>query len=141
MEISWGSNGLGISSVYVSLSLNVSGSSLRYYSEYAVNVTAALTIEGSFTGNESEKSVNATCTVYNEEGFALAKGITLLYQNETDGPWMPVNPLDNLNTIDYGNGTYFLSFNVYAQNVLEISAQVFDSRDIFVMASASCNNV
>ena len=141
MEISWGSNGLGISSAYVSLSLNASGSSLRYYSEYAVNVTTALTIEGSFTGNESEKSVNATCRVYNEEGFALAKGITLLYQNETDGPWMPVNPLDNLNTIDYGNGTYFLSFNVYAQNVLEISAQVFDSRDIFVIATASCNNV
>ncbi|MGD0027831.1 MAG: hypothetical protein ABSC91_02720 [Candidatus Bathyarchaeia archaeon] len=141
IDISWESNGSGISSAHVSLSLNASGPSLSYYSEYAVNVTTALTLQGSFTGNDSEKTVNATCRVYDEQGFALAKDITVLYQNETDGPWMPMSPVDTLNVIDYGNGTYSLSFNVYAQNVLEISAQVHDSRDIFVIANATCNIV
>ena len=136
IERVWGSNGSGISSAYVSFSLNASGSSVSYYSEYAVNVTTALTIDWSFTGNESEQSVNVTCRVYDEQGFALANDLKLLYQNETSGPWIPVDPLNNLNTIDCGNGTYFMSFNVYNQLVLAVSAQVSDSRGIFVMASA-----
>ncbi|HXX88359.1 MAG TPA: hypothetical protein VEH86_07950 [Candidatus Acidoferrum sp.] len=136
IERAWGSNGLGISSAYVTFSLNASGSSVSYYSEYAVNVTTALTIEGSSTGYESEESVNVTCRVYDEQGFTLANNLTLLYQNETDGPWIPVSPLGNLNTIDYGNGTYFMTFNVYDQNVLDVSAQISDYRGIFVMASA-----
>lgn len=140
-ETSWESSGLGVSSAYVNLSLNVSGNSVSYYSECAVNVTTALAIEGSFTGNGSEKTVNATCTVYNEQGPALANDITIFYQNETAGPWTPVNAINNLNIIDYGNGTYSLSFNAYAQNVLEVSAQVHDLRDIFVMANATFNAV
>jgi hypothetical protein len=140
IETSWESNGLGISSAYVSFSLNVSGLSVSYYSGYAVNVTTALTIEGSGTSSGSETRVNIMCRVYDEQGFALAKDITLLYQNQTDGTWITVSPLNN-NVIDYGNGTYFMSFNLYTQNVLNVSAQVHDSRDIFVMANTTCNIV
>jgi hypothetical protein len=138
IETSWESSGLGISSAYVSFSLNVSGLSVSYYSTYAVNVTTALTIEGSCTSNDNETRVNITCRVYDEQGFALANDITLLYQNQTDGNWKTVNPLNN-NAIDCGNGTYFISFNMYAQNVLNVSAHVHDSRDIFVIANTTCN--
>jgi hypothetical protein len=140
IETSWESTGLGISSAYVGFSLNVSGLSVSYYSAYAVNVTTALTIEGSRTTNDSETRVNITCRVHDEQGSALANDITLLYQNQTDGTWITVIPLNN-NVIDYGNGTYFMSFNVYTQNVLNVSAQVHDSRDIFIMANTTCNIV
>jgi hypothetical protein len=140
IEISWGSSGLGISSAYVNLILSESGPSMSYSSEYAANVTTALTLQGSFTGNDSEKTVNATYKVYSEQGFALAKDFEMLYQNETDGSWIPVSLLDNSVT-DYGNGTYSLSFNVYAQSVPKVSAQVHDSRGIFVIANATCNPI
>jgi hypothetical protein len=140
IETSWGSSGLGISSACVNFTLNESGPSVSYYSEFAVNVTTALALQGSLTGNDSEKTVNAACKVYSEQGFALAEDIKVLYQNETDGPWIPVSLLDN-NVIDYGNGTYSLSFSVYAQNVVEVSAQVHDSRGIFVIANATCDLV
>ena len=140
IETSWGSGGLGISSAYVNFILNESASSMSYFSEYAANVTTALTLQGSLEGNDSEKTLNAICTVYSEQGFELAKDIRLLYQNETGGPWIPVN-LSDSDVIDYGNGTYSLSFNVYAQTALEVSAQVHDSRGIFVIANATCDLV
>jgi len=137
IETSWGSNGSGISSAYVNFILNESAPSVNYCSQYATNITTALIVQASSTGNDSEKTVNATWTVYSEQGFALAKDIRVLYQNETDGPWIPVDLLSN-NLIDYGNGTYSLCFNAYALSTIEVSAQVHDSRGIFVMANATC---
>lgn len=140
IRLSWESSGLGISSAYVSFLLNVSGPSESYYSEYETNITTALTIEGVFTGSDNEKSVNATCRIYNEEGPALANDITMFHQNATNGPWIMVDS-NNLNVFDYGNGTYSMFFNVYASNVLNISAHIHDSRGIFVMANTTCNIV
>jgi hypothetical protein len=140
IETSWGSSGLGISSAYVNFILNESASSMSYFSEYAANVTTALIVQGTLAGNDSEKTVNAACRLYSEQGFELANNIKMLYQNETDGLWIPVTLSDN-DVIDYGNGTYSVSFNVYAQSSLEVSAQVHDSRGIFVMANATCNLV
>jgi len=139
IETSWGSSGLGISSAYVGFSLNVTGLSVSYYSEFETNVTAGLNIDGSFTGSGSEKSVNATCRVYDEKGLALASDITLFYQNETSGAWISLSPSNSLNITDYGDGTYFMSFNVNTQNVLNLSAHVHDSRGIFVMANVTCS--
>jgi hypothetical protein len=137
IEMSWGSSGSGVSSAYVSSLLNVSGLSVNYHSEFETNVTAALTIESSCTGNTGVKSVATTCRVFDEQGSALTREITMFYQNETNGPWIMVTSSNRLNVIDYGNGTYLVSFTAYAQDSLTVSAHVCDLRDIFVMANAT----
>jgi len=135
--ISWGSNGTGISSAFVSFLINFSGPYDNSYSEYEANVTTAIAIESTITGNGPEKDVNVTCTMLNEEDSALASDITIYYQNETSGPWTTVLPSDNLISIDYGNGTYFMSFTVSAQNTLQVSAQAHDLRNILVIANTT----
>lgn len=141
MWISWGSDGLGISSACASYCVNSSGPSSSYYSECEANVTTTLVLEGTYTGNGTEKNVNVTCKTYNEKEPALANDITLFYQNQTGGPWMVVDSSNNLNMLDFGDGTYFMSFNVYAQSILYVSANLHDARDVFVMANATCTEV
>jgi hypothetical protein len=139
--ISWDSNGTGISTACVSFLINFSGPSTTYSSQYETNVTTTLTIEGVYTGNDTEKSVMVTCRMFNENEPASVNDITVLYQNDTDGQWFKVDPSNNLQMIDYGNGTYLLSFNAYAQNVLQVSAQAHDLRDVFVVANTTCTGV
>lgn len=141
IRMSWESGGSGISSACVSFLMSLSEFSTSYNSGYEANVTTTLTINGVYTGGGSQKGVNVTCSIYNEEEPALANGITLFYQNETEGQWIMVSSLNGLNVIDYANGTYLMSFNVYAQNVLNVSAHVHDLRDIFVMANTTCTFV
>lgn len=135
--ISWGSNGTGISSASVSFLINFSGPYANSYSEYRANVTTAIAIESTITSNGPEKNVNVTCKMLNEKDPAQANDITIYYQNETGGPWATVSPSDNLNLIDYGNGTYFMSFRVYAQNTLQVSARAHDLRNILVIANTT----
>jgi hypothetical protein len=135
--ISWGSNGTGVSSASVSFFINFSGPYANSYSEYEANVTTAIAIESTITSGGPEKNVNVTCQMLNGKDPAQASDITLYYQNETGGPWTTVLPSDNLNSIDYGNGTYFISFTAYAQNTLHVSAQAHDLRNILVMANAT----
>jgi TPP-dependent indolepyruvate ferredoxin oxidoreductase alpha subunit len=79
--------------------------------------------------------------LYNENEPALANDIVITYQNETDGPWIMVDPSNNPNTVDYGNGTYLLSFNVDMQSFLRVSANVHDMRDILVIANTTSMEV
>jgi len=137
---SWESSGIGISSAYVSFAVNFSAPSKTFCSQYETNITTALTVEAAFAGSEAEKSVNVTCKISNEGEPALADDISVLYQNETYEPWTMVNSSNNLNIVDYGNGTYFVTFNAYAQNFLQVSVEMHDRRDIFVMARALCLN-
>lgn len=141
IRISWNSNGSGITSAYVDFVMNFSELSTQYDSEYSTNITTTLNIEGTSAGSGNVKSVNVTCRMYNEGEPALANSIRLFYQNETEGSWTVVDLSNNLNTIDYGNGTYFMSFNVYAQNSFQISARSQDLRDIFVVANTTCSFV
>jgi hypothetical protein len=138
--ITWESNGTAISSACVSFLINFSGPSTAYSSQYETDVTTVLNIEAGYTGNDAEKDVNLTCRMFNENEPASVSDITVFYQNETAGTWFQVDP-SNLQMIDYGNGTYLMSFKAYAQNVLQLSAQVHDLRDIFVVANTTITGV
>ena len=132
--LAWNTDGSGFSSAYANFTLKVHGMTANTAVGYAVNITTAIMINGSYTRLEGEeKLVNLTCMVFNEEESALAKNITLFYENL--GNWIPVNSSDNLSIVDYGNGTYILTFTVSTSSDVHISAHVYDLRDIFVQAN------
>jgi hypothetical protein len=136
--ISWGDLGFGISSTYASFAIKESGLAVNYFTMYEVNITTALQIEGVYRDQGAEKTVNISCTVYDENGPALANKIDLFYWNQTDGSWTSVVQQNNLTIVDYGNGTYDISFVAYSQEPVNVSAHVNDFRNIFVMANATC---
>jgi len=72
--------------------------------------------------------------MFNENEPASISDITVLYQNETSGPWFQVDS-SNLQMIDCGNGTYLISFE--AQNALQVSVQAHDLRGILVVANTT----
>jgi len=131
----------GVSSVYANFTLRIYGIAENVTVNYVVNITTAITISGYYVrivGNE--KQVNLTCNAYNEGKPALAKNITLFY--EMLGSWTRVDSSNNLSVMDYGNGTCRVSFTVVTpSNTVEISAHVYDSRDIFVQANTTCSEV
>ena len=146
--ISWGSNGLGVSSAYTSFSLDFTGIQADVQLEYSVNIITTVNVEdGAYIklegeGMELKKQVNATCRILNEGKPALAKNIALFYEENGDlstEKWIPV---DSLSITDYGNGTYFMSFIVETQvrnDPVLISAHVHDLRDIFVQTNTECD--
>jgi hypothetical protein len=135
--LSWNADGSGFSSAYANFTLKVNSMASSIALDYAVNITTAVTINGSYTRLEGEeKLVNLTCRVLNEEEPALAKNITLFYENL--GSWMPVNSSNNLSMVDYGNGTYLISFTVSTSSDVQVSAHVYDLRDTLVQANATC---
>jgi hypothetical protein len=136
--ISWEQDGSGVSSTYATFTINTKGSTQDYRAEYAINITTSLSVEGVSTGDGEEKNVNVTCTVYDENGPALANDIFLFYLNQTDGSWLKVNSSDNLAVLDFGNGTYFISFHAYSQQPIKISTHIRDTRYIFAMANVTC---
>jgi len=135
--LSWNTNDSGVSTAYADFTLTVQSIAANLAIDYAVNITTTIAINGSYTklGGE-EKLVNITCRVFNEEKSALAKNVTLFYENL--GSWIPVNSSNNLSTVDYGNGTYLLSFTVSASSPVQVSPHVYDLRDIFVQANTTC---
>jgi hypothetical protein len=135
--LSWNTNGSGVSSAYANFTLKFQRMTANIAVDYAVNITTTVTINGSYTRLEGEeKLVNLTCRVFNEDKPALAKNITLFYENL--GSWMPVNSSNNFSTVDYGNGTYLLSFTVSTSSDVQISAHVYDLRYVFVQANTTC---
>ncbi len=138
MWLSWTANSLGISSAYANFTLKVYGMETNIVEERTVNVTTTVTINGFYTKlGGGEKLVNLTCVVYNEGQLALAENITLFYEDL--GSWTLVDSSNNLSTTDYGNGTYFLSFAVNtSSDVVQVSAHVYDLRDVFVQANTTC---
>jgi len=136
--LSWDKDGIGISSACANFTLRITGVTTNMIVDYAVNTTTMITINGSYTRLDGEeKLVNLTCQVFNGEEPALTKSISLFYRNVTD--WIPVNSSNNLSIIDYGNGTYFLSFTADITTDVEVSMRVFDLRDIFVQANTTCS--
>ena len=135
--LSWDINGSGVSSAYADFTLKLKGMTVSIVVDYAVNITTTAVINGLYTRLEGEeKLVNLTCRVFNEEEPTLAKNITLHYENL--GSWIPVNSSNNLSMVDYGNGTYILSFTVSTSSDVHVSAHVYDLRDIFVQANTTC---
>jgi hypothetical protein len=137
-RISWGDLGFGVSSAYASFVINDSGLSGNYFTTYGVNITTALQIEGICNGEGAEKTVNISCTVYDENGPCLANKIDIFYQNQTDSSWLKVGQQNNQTIIDYHNGTYDISFVAFSPAPINVSAQVNDARNIFVIANTTC---
>jgi len=136
--LSWNISDVGVSSACANFTLEVYGMAMNVTLNYAVNVTSTITINGYYTKlGGDEKLVYLTCNVYNEGKPALAKNMTFFY--EKLGSWLPVNSSNDLSVADYGNGTYHISFIVSTpSNALQVSAHIYDVRDIFVQANTTC---
>ena len=139
MRFSWNDSGLGISSAYADFTLKIYGVTSNTVVNYAVNVTTTLTVNGSYTIVENEeKLVNLTCKIYNEGEPALAKNMTVFYENL--GSWVPVNSSNNLSITDYHNGTYNISFTVNtSSSSVQVSVHAYDSRSVLVQTNTTCN--
>jgi hypothetical protein len=135
-HLSWGTDGRGVSSTHVDFILSLKDRQVMVQLPYAVNVTTALKINGSYREIVGDtKRINVTLNLSNEGGSALAKNITMLY--EYLGEWR----IPDFQTTNYGNGTYLTSFEVdIPGNDVYVSAQVYDSREIYVQANATCTN-
>jgi hypothetical protein len=135
--LSWNTSDIGVSSAYANFTAKVQGMTTNMTLNYAVNITTTIAISGYYTKLVGEeKLVNLTCNAYNEGKPALAKNITLFY--ERLGSWILVDSSNNLSIMDYGNGTYTLSFTAeIPSNMVQVSAHVYDLRDIFVVANTT----
>jgi len=138
--LSWNMSGLGVSSAYANFTLKVNGLGTNLTVDYTLNMTTSVTISGYCTQlTGSEKMVNLTCRVYDDGENALARNISLSYENL--GSWIPINSSNNLSIMDYGNGTYTISFMVNAPaDSVQVSVDVYDLRGIFVRANVTCYN-
>jgi hypothetical protein len=143
--ISWGTSGQGISSACVNLVLNSSGTSVSYYSEYAINVTSEINMNGYFTVlNGSLRQVDLTCNVLNEGKPASAQNFTIYY--EQDGSLSPEEWIQvaSPSITDYGNGTYIVSFTAETTNPddpMLVSVHSHDLRYILTKANVTCSQV
>jgi hypothetical protein len=146
--IDWsGTDGIGVSGAFVNFFLDLSGMQAAVQTEYDENVTTLVNIVGGTykklegEGMELKKQVNVTCRILNEGEPALAKNVTLFFEEDGDLSAQEWIEADSPNIIDYGNGTYFLSFIAETQtrnDPVLVSAQVYDLRGIFVLANATC---
>jgi len=138
--LSWNASGFGVSSAYANFTLKVNGMGTNLTVGYSLNTTTTVTISGYYTQlADNEKMVNLTCRVYGDGENALAKNISLSYENL--GSWIPIDSSNNLSIVDYGNGTYTISFTVRVpSDRVQVSADVYDARGIFVRANTTCYN-
>jgi len=136
--LSWEMSDVGVSSAYANFTLTVYGRTAQVTMPYAVNVTTAIAVTGSYVRLVGEeKLVSLTCKVYNDGEPALAKNLNFFYENL--GDWTKVDASNNLSVVDYGNGTYCVSFTINAvSDIVNVSTHVYDSRDIFVRANTTC---
>ena len=142
MWISWGSDGTGVSSAYANFTLAFTSTTSNVQMEHVTNVTTRINVEGVYTKlGGASKQVNVTCKIFNEENAALANNVTLYYEydgNPVDQNWIAApSPA----VTDYGNGTYTISFTAdthTSDDPMLVSAQVYDLRELFVLANATC---
>jgi len=139
--LSWNISGSGVSSVYSNFTLTVQTETSKMTMPYAVNITTAVAINGSYAAlGGGEKLVSLTCRVYNEGKPALARSITVFYENL--GGWTQANSSNNLAIEDYDDGTYGVSFIVNtASDTVNASVHVFDLRGVYVQANVTCSSV
>jgi len=130
IRLSWNTTNMGVSSASANFTLNVDNAAAEIVVNYDINVTTSLTVNGSYIDEGTEKLANLTCRVYNEDQSVLAENIGVFYGNS--GNWVQVDP-SSLSTVDFGNGTYSLSFAVPSDTV-QASIHVIDSRGVLVQA-------
>jgi len=138
--INWGSDGYGVSSVSANFTLEINGKEVTAEVPYQTVVTLSLIVNGTSEPVGASTRVNVTLVLSNESLYALAKNMTFYYRNETT--WILVDNSNNLTSVDYGNGTYRSFFTVpTSSDNVEISAWVFDEREILVVANATCSSI
>jgi hypothetical protein len=141
--ISWGTDGQGISSAYVTLYASLTGTSSTSSLEYAINVTSQVSLSGSYLQlSGTLNQVNLTVNVFNEGKPALAQNFTFYYEDaaSSTGNWTQVT---SPSIIDFGNGTYAVSFNAQTQqpgDPLLASMRCQDQRGIVIDANVTCTN-
>ncbi len=138
--ISWGTDGKGVSSAYVSFVFGSSSSSTSSNLEYDVNVTSEVDLSGNYQLNGNLTQVNLTVNVLNEGKPALAQNFTFYFENATDG-WVKVG---SPSITDFGNGTYSVSFTTetdQSSDPLLVSMLCQDQRGISVGANVTCTNI
>ncbi len=138
--INWSSNGEGVTSACVNYSLDSYDTASTYHSEGSINITTEIDVSGYYALEAgSTKQVNLTCNVNNEGKPALANNFTIYYQ-KLSGRWVQVSSPNNI--VDYGNGTYTMSFTISTYNPSAvISVNCYDLRGIFVQANMTCTEV
>jgi len=139
--IFWGINGLGVSGACANFTLKLLDREVDVNLHYMVNITTTLLIEGTCKQVQGNvRQVNVTCSLLNEGKPASIKNITLCYRNL--GNWLIPSPENNYTIIDYGNGTYFMSFVAdISSNEVEVSVHASDRREINVQANVTCVEV
>lgn len=137
LYVSWGTDGTGVSEAYGDFQLNASGKDVRMQYPYYVNVSTRLYVEGFLTQiTLLTKRVTVTFHLFNEGQPALTKNITIYYRELVQ--WIKADTIDDYVLIDYGNGTYRATFTLMTlASSLNVSARVFDRRDVFVQANAT----
>jgi hypothetical protein len=139
--LSWNTSDFGVSSAYANFTLSIDGMGTNMTAGYAFNITTMVALDGYFTRLAGDdKQVNLTCRIYNEGKGALAKELNISY--ERLGSWIAANLSNNLSIMDYGNGTYTISFtaNIPSSNV-QVSIHAQDLRSIFVQANTTCHEL
>jgi hypothetical protein len=132
----WNATDMGVSTGFSNFTLQVYGDT-SIDMKYAINVTSAITVTASYTTLAGgEKNVDLIFNVTNEGEPALAKNITLFYND--NGNWTQVTLSNNLSIIDYQNGTYAVFFSVMVSDPALISVHILDFRGIFVDAETTC---
>ena len=142
IQLSWGSDGNGVSSAYANYTLAFTHTEAEILLEHETNITTQLTIDGSYIKlGGAQKYVSVVCRLFNDGEPALANNITLFYDfdgNLTTQDWTPVT---SPTVTDYGNGVYIISCIVdtdLREDPVLISVYSYDLRNIFVMANVTC---
>jgi len=136
LYLNWSANGNGVSEASADFLLNADGSDLKMQLPFTVNVSTALLVEGYLT-QVSPQTEQATvlCRLFNEGQPALAQNVTVFYQDS--GVWQTLNTT-KYPLLNYGNGTYRATFSlVTSASSLNVSANAFDTRGIFVRANTT----
>jgi hypothetical protein len=140
----WGTDGQGISSAYVTFTINSTGTSSTSSLEYAINVTSQANLSGSYLQlNGTLNQVNLTVNVLNEGKPALAQNFAFYYEDAASSTenWTRVT---SPSMTDFGNGTYAVSFNAQTQqpgDPLVASMHCQDQRGILICANVTCTNL
>jgi hypothetical protein len=137
LYLNWGTDGNGVSEAYADFALNASGRELKMQYPFYVNVSTRIQVEGYLTQvSPLTEQVTVVCRLFNEGQPALAQNVAVFYKDSS--VWLIPSAADNYSLSDYGNGTYRATFTLATSATsLDVSAQVFDLRGIFVRANVT----
>ena len=136
LRLFWGTAGFGVTSAKVDFSMGLTDETTEMSAVYSVNVTTSIYVSGVHQEySPNWYAVNVTIHVNNEWEPALAKNFTVYHESETG--WQNSGLLSGYYSEDFGNGTYRASF-VCQNFVNDVSVRLYDWREIFVQANATC---